>query len=98
MPAAKETVACRTPTPGKTAKRIAKDRFDLLRKTILKVTPKRGDGVDFVKASTPEFRLKKRGDRRVLIARHRVDGTARGCPTASGPLGRACVPLKSGTR
>ena len=47
MPAAKETVACRTPTPGKTAKRIAKDKFDLLRKTILKLTPKRGDGVVF---------------------------------------------------
>jgi hypothetical protein len=47
MPATKETVACRTPTPGKTAKRIAKDKFDLLRKTILKLTPKRGDGVVF---------------------------------------------------
>jgi hypothetical protein len=47
MPAAKETVACRTPTPGKTAKRIAKDKFDLLRKTILRLTPKKGVGVAF---------------------------------------------------
>ena len=41
------TVICRTPTPGKSAKRIAKPRFDLVRRAVLRVIPKRGDGIAF---------------------------------------------------
>lgn len=40
---------CRTPTPGKKPTRIDTLKYDVLRKAILKVVPKRGDGVEFRK-------------------------------------------------
>jgi hypothetical protein len=45
MPADK--VLCRTPTPNKKPHNIAKTKFDMVRRAILRVTPKRGDGILF---------------------------------------------------
>ena len=45
MPA--EKVLCRTPTPNKKPKQIAKSKFDMVHRAILRVTPKRGEGVSF---------------------------------------------------
>ena len=44
---APEKVLCRTPTPGKTAKRIDRWKIDALRKAILDSLPARGPGVLF---------------------------------------------------
>jgi hypothetical protein len=43
----RDRVTCRTPTPGKKPTRIAKWKFDLLRRAILSVVPRRGEGVRF---------------------------------------------------
>lgn len=42
-----EKIECRTPTSGKKSTRIDAWKFDAVRKAILKVVPKRGDGVAF---------------------------------------------------
>jgi hypothetical protein len=42
-----DKVVCRTPTPGKKATRLAKEKFDLVRRAILRVTPRQGQGVCF---------------------------------------------------
>ena len=47
MPKTDDKVTCRTPTPGKKPTRIDRWKYDLLRKAILKVVPKKGEGVDF---------------------------------------------------
>ncbi|NOT40685.1 MAG: hypothetical protein HOP13_09345 [Alphaproteobacteria bacterium] len=49
-------VLCRTPTPGKSAKAIAKWKYDLVRGAILKAAPKTAGGVAF-------------GDLAVLVAK-----------------------------
>lgn len=40
-----ERIVCQTPTPGKTAKRIDAWKYDLVRKAILRILPRRGEGV-----------------------------------------------------
>lgn len=47
MPAKDEKVLCRTPTPGKKPTQIAKAKFDLVRKAILRLLPSRGNGLTF---------------------------------------------------
>jgi hypothetical protein len=42
-----EKIECRTPTPNKKPTRIAKTKFDLVRRAILRVIPKKGNGVAF---------------------------------------------------
>ncbi len=42
-----EQVICETPTPGKTAKRIDRWKYELVRKAILASLPRRGEGVLF---------------------------------------------------
>ena len=39
---------CRTPTPNKKPVRIDTWKFDLVRKKILKIVPKHGDGIRFM--------------------------------------------------
>ena len=46
MPA-EAKVRCETPTKGKSAKHIAKWRYDLLRNAIRRVVPKHREGVEF---------------------------------------------------
>jgi hypothetical protein len=40
-------VLCRTPTPGKKPTRIDSWKFDAVRKAILKIVPRKGEGVLF---------------------------------------------------
>jgi len=47
MPAVTDKVVCRTPTPGKKPTRIARAKFDALRRAILAVVPSKGEGVLF---------------------------------------------------
>jgi hypothetical protein len=47
MPTTRDSVECRTPTPGKKSKRIARWKFDAVRRAILAVLPRRGKGVLF---------------------------------------------------
>ena len=47
MPKVSDKVVCRTPTPGKTAKRIDREKFDLLRRAILESLPVKEPGVLF---------------------------------------------------
>lgn len=42
-----EKVACQTPSPGKQPTRIAKWKYDAIRKAILEAVPSTGDGVAF---------------------------------------------------
>lgn len=62
-----EKIFCYTPTPNKKPIRIDRWKFDLLRKIILKVVPKNGDGVVFmqlpklVKSKLKKDDLKKIG-------------------------------------
>ena len=42
-----DKVICRTPTPGKKPTRIDRWKFEAIRKAIVKVAPKRGEGVLF---------------------------------------------------
>jgi hypothetical protein len=42
-----DKVVCRTPTPDRKPTRIARDRFDLVRRAILRVVPRTGEGVRF---------------------------------------------------
>lgn len=44
---AAERVLCRTPTPGKKPTRISAWKYQLLRQAILKLVPRRGNGVLF---------------------------------------------------
>ena len=44
-----DKTTCRTPTPGKKPTRIDTWKFDAVRKAILKIIPKRGEGVVFQK-------------------------------------------------
>ncbi|HSQ56029.1 MAG TPA: hypothetical protein VLM40_09800, partial [Gemmata sp.] len=50
-------VECRTPTPGKSATRIEKWKFDAIRSAIRAVVPSSGDGVLF--SQLPELAKKK---------------------------------------
>ncbi len=60
-------IACRTPTPGSSATRIDKWKYDLVRKAILKVVPRKGEGVvfrklpDLVEKQLSSAELKKLG-------------------------------------
>ena len=47
MQTTRDSVECRTPTPGKKPKRIARWKFDAVRRAILAVLPRRGKGVLF---------------------------------------------------
>ena len=47
MPAVREQVVCRTPTPGKTAKKITAHKFNLVREKILRVISQSGESVAF---------------------------------------------------
>lgn len=47
MPKTKEKVLCRTPTPNKKPTKIAKTKFELVRKAILRLLPKKGEGIVF---------------------------------------------------
>jgi uncharacterized protein DUF6958 len=47
MPRNGDRVECRTPTPGKSPKRIDRWKFDAVRRAILAVLPKKGEGVLF---------------------------------------------------
>lgn len=42
-----ERVVCRTPTPGKKPTRIEAWKYDLVRKAILEMVPRSGEGVAF---------------------------------------------------
>jgi hypothetical protein len=42
-----DRVECRTPTPGKSPTRIDRWKFDAVRRAILAVLPRKGDGVLF---------------------------------------------------
>ena len=44
-----DKTTCRTPTLGKKPTRIDTWKFDAVRKAILKILPKRGEGVEFMK-------------------------------------------------
>lgn len=60
-------VLCQTPTPGKQGVRIAKWKYDALRKAILKVVPKKVEGLiakdlpEHVKKVLPKNDLEKLG-------------------------------------
>jgi hypothetical protein len=60
-------VECRTPTPGKKPKRIDRWKFDAVRRAILAILPRRGEGVLFtdltglVKEKLAEDELAKLG-------------------------------------
>ena len=51
MSKTEEMVTCRTPTPGKSAKRIAKWKYDAVRDAILAVVPSEGEGLPLVQLS-----------------------------------------------
>ncbi len=67
MPEDCTKTTCRTPTPGKKPTRIDRWKYDVLRKAILKVVPKRGEGVEFgklaplVKKELPKKQLAELG-------------------------------------
>jgi hypothetical protein len=42
-----DKIVCRTPTPGKQPTRIDRWKFDTIRKAILKVVPRKGEGIAF---------------------------------------------------
>jgi hypothetical protein len=42
-----DRVECRTPTPNRKPTRIDRTKFDLIRRSILRLVPKSGDGVAF---------------------------------------------------
>lgn len=42
-----DRVVCRTPTPGKQAKHIERWKYDSVRKAILSILPRTGEGVRF---------------------------------------------------
>jgi hypothetical protein len=62
-----DKVVCETPTPGKQPTRIDRWKYDAVRKAILKVTPRRGDGIRFseladkVKSALPAKQLAELG-------------------------------------
>ena len=47
MPDAEPKVICRTPSPGKKNTNIPKWKYDAIRKAIVKVVPKSGEGIPF---------------------------------------------------
>jgi hypothetical protein len=47
MPGTDAKILCRTPTPGKAGTRIDRWKYDAVRRAILKVVPRGGDGVAF---------------------------------------------------
>ena len=47
MPKTQDKVECRTPTPGKKPTRIDRWKFDAVRRAILTVLPRKGEGVLF---------------------------------------------------
>ena len=47
MPAVREQVVCRTPTPGKKAKKISAPKFNLVREMILGIISQSGESVVF---------------------------------------------------
>jgi hypothetical protein len=49
---ATEKTLCRTPRPGSKAKHIEQNKFDFVRKAILRVVPRNGNGVPFGELAT----------------------------------------------
>jgi hypothetical protein len=49
MPAPEEKILCLTPTPDKQGTRIARWKYETLRRAIRKAVPKNKTGVEFVK-------------------------------------------------
>lgn len=47
MAIAEDKVLCRTPTPNKKPTRVARAKFELVRKAILRLLPKKGEGMVF---------------------------------------------------
>jgi hypothetical protein len=47
MPKTRDKIQCRTPTPGKQPTRIDRWKFDAVRRAILAVLPRKGEGVRF---------------------------------------------------
>jgi hypothetical protein len=47
MAKTEDKVLCRTPTPNKKPTRIARARFDLVRNALLRLLPKKGEGMVF---------------------------------------------------
>jgi hypothetical protein len=47
MTKSQNRVECRTPSPGKSSKRIDRWKFDAVRRAILTVLPRKGEGVLF---------------------------------------------------
>lgn len=64
---AEKKITCQTPSPGKQPVRIAQWKYDLIRSALLKLVPKKGDGVVFrelpklVAKALPAAELKKLG-------------------------------------
>ena len=47
MPKSRDRIECRTPTPGKQPTRIDRWKFDTVRRAILAVLPRKGEGALF---------------------------------------------------
>lgn len=59
-------VLCQTPTPGKAGTNIPKWKYEAVRRAILKVVPKRGEGIAFRDLSALVSRTLLPEDRRLL--------------------------------